>query len=91
MGCKLLSFIVTEMGKVPTSRGSLFGDIYKFGNVPVTKPRAVPSFILTNIAVSPTSLSTMDGNLKDWVFPKSREMSAKGGEKVGAPVLTLII
>ncbi len=61
------------------------------GNVPVTKPEAEPSFRLTNIPVSPMSLSIIEGNLKDRVFPKSREMSAKGGEKVGAPVLTLII
>lgn len=47
--------------------------------------------MLTNIPVSPKSPSIIEGNLKDWVFPKSREKSVKGGEKVGAPVLTLII
>ena len=82
---------MTEIGNVPTSNRLFFGDIYIVGNVPVTKPEADPSFMLTNIPVSPMSPSIIEGNLKDWVFPKSRERSVKGGEKVGAPVLTLII
>jgi hypothetical protein len=82
---------VTEIGNVPTSKRLFFGDIYIVGNVPVTKPEADPSLMLTNIPVSPMSPSIIEGNLKDWVFPKSRERSVKGGEKVGAPVLTLII
>ena len=76
---------------MPTSKRLFFGDIYIVGNVPVTKPEADPSLMLTNIPVSPMSPSIIEGNLKDWVFPKSRERSVKGGEKVGAPILTLII
>lgn len=57
----------------------------------MTNPEAAPRFMLTNMPVSPLSESIIEGNLKAWVFPISKDMSAKGGEKDGGPVLGIII
>ena len=83
----LLSLIVTDIGNVPVSKGSLFGVIIRLGNEPVTKPEADPRFMLTKILVSPSSGSIIVGNLKAWDFPKGKVKSAKLGENKGGPIL----
>ena len=83
----LLSLIVTDIGNVPVSKGSLFGVIIRLGNEPVTKPEANPRFMLTKILVSPLSGSIIVGNLKACDFPKGKVKSAKLGANKGGPVL----
>lgn len=39
---------MTEMGKVPTCRGSMMGAITKFGYAPVMKVDAIPELRLKN-------------------------------------------
>lgn len=73
--------MVTEIGNVPTSYGSRFGEIMIFGREPVTNPEAAPRFILTNVPVSALSGSKIEGNLKALLFLRSRVISAKAGEK----------
>ncbi len=54
-------------------------------------PEAAPRFILIKMPVSPLSESIIEGNLKAWVFPKSKDMSTNGGENDGGRVLGIMI